>query len=190
MFTGILSASDYSTSLYALALDHGLTIAFTLVALKSFIKKETGKSTQVSTLILAISYLASSVNFYFFNFLIDEGFMDFSLYLSYTFLDSLTVLCVMFAHAFYRIKFSFSSNVICYMVLISSHFQFFISTVIHMYAKDYIQEPDTYYALGGIYSMGINTACWIGAAILTAPIKTQALINKIKLIIQRKEIAL
>lgn len=59
-----------------------------------------------------------------------------------------------------------------------------------MFSQSYIQQPNTYYTLGGIYSIGINSACLIGAVILIAPIKTQALINKFKLIIQRKELAL
>lgn len=181
LFTGALGHEYAHVSWYAAFSDHALTITLCAVAIKEWLSKAPNKSSQVSTTILAISYIASSVNFYFFNFLMEQSYSDFSLYLLYTFLDSLTVLCIIFAHAMFRMRFSFSANATCYMVLTSTYLQFFVSFLVFAIGSELITVSDaTYYALAGFYSLALNTVCWTAAIVLIAPIKTQVGIGYIK----------
>lgn len=187
LFTGEVTTGDFGVNLYVIFMDHGITISLSIVAIRALLSKNTDKSTQISTGILALSYVLSSLYFYFFNFMIDEGFTDFSLYLSYTFLDSLTVLCVIFAHAFYRMKFSFSANLVCYMVLINSHLQFFLTIVVFLASNQVIESDTLYNALGGFYSLSINLVCWVSAMALLMPIKVQKTIERVRLAFKRNK---
>lgn len=175
LFTGTVNFDSLRVDTSIILLDHGVTLSFCIIALKEFFSKTPNRSAQVSTAILAISYIASSINFYFFNFMMSEEYYDFSLYLSYTFLDSLTVLCTIFAHAYYRMRFSFSANIVCYMVLTNTYLQFALSILVFVISTNTVAIPDRYYyAFGGFYGMAINVICWGSVLILLMPIKAQS----------------
>ena len=166
----------YNPSPLVIMSDHGLTIALVIVAIKAFKNKNIDLSAFLGTGILALSYLFSSFNFYLFNLLVDGGYADYSLYLGYTLLDSLTVLCIIFAHAYYRLKFSFSANVSCYMMLTCTYLQFYTCFLLVMYKYDFLSYNE-FLTLGAIYTILIQLVTWSSALILLTPIKSQVIIN-------------
>lgn len=175
LFLNPIIEHGYFPNLLALSIDHALTSTLCFVAYKAFKNRKVDPSAFIGTGILAGGYVASSINFYFFNFLATDGFGDYSLYLGYTFLDSLTVLCIIFAHAYYRLRFSFSSNVACYMVLTCSYLQFYTCILLLSYKYYLIEDYDTLLSFGAIYSILVQVVTWTAALILVAPIKSQAL---------------
>ncbi len=176
---GDISLGAVHYHLNVLILDHAQTIALVAIALVAHFRNHTSKSTKITTGILAGSYVMSSAFLYAFSFLIDDAYKDYSLYLSYSFLNSMVVMCALFAHAYYRIRFSFSSDVACWMVLVNTFMQFYVCVLFTLYDNALISY-DTLLELGALYSISVNVTCWFFTLLLAFPHQSEIVFNKIK----------
>lgn len=176
---GDISLGAVHYHLNVLILDHAQTIALVAIALVAHFRNYTSRSTKITTGILAGSYVMSSGFLYAFSFLIDDAYKDYSLYLSYSFLNSMVVMCALFAHAYYRIRFSFSSDMACWMVLVNTFMQFYVCVLFTLYDNTLISY-NTLLELGALYSISVNATCWFFTLLLAFPRQSETLYNKIK----------
>ncbi len=176
---GDISLGAVHYHLNVLILDHAQTIALVAIALVAHFRNHTSRSTKITTGILAGSYVMSSGFLYAFSFLIDDTYKYYSLYLSYSFLNSMVVMCALFAHAYYRIRFSFSSDVACWMVLVNTFMQFYVCVLFALNDNDLISY-DALLELGALYSISVNVTCWFFTLLLAFPRQTESVYNKVK----------
>ncbi len=188
-FTGKVTLANAPVHAYHLVIDHALTITLIAIALKTIKSAHSTMSAKIAVSLLAASYVVSSVDYYFFSFFSKPDSYDFTVYLSYTFLDSLTILLIIFGHMFIKEHFSFTANVVCRMMFASSMTQFF-ATGLYLYAQSFTISDETYYFLGGLYTIALNAICWGATYMIAFPIKTQIQYQQIKSLFTRnKEIA-
>ncbi len=189
VLTGSVTLANAPVSAYHLIIDHALTITLVLIAIKTVKSAHATMSAKIAVSLLAGSYIISSVDYYFFSFFSKPENYDYTVYLSYTFLDSLTILLIIFGHMFIKERFSFAANVVCIMMFASSITQFF-ATSLFLYAQSFTISDETYYFLGGLYSIALNVICWGGAYMIAFPVKAQIQYQQLKTLLMRnKEIA-
>lgn len=185
-FTGTVTLANAPVHAYHLVIDHALTITLIAIALKTIKSAHSTMSAKIAVSLLAASYVVSSVDYYFFSFFSKPDSYDYTVYLSYTFLDSLTILLIIFGHMFIKERFSFTANVVCIMMFASSITQFF-ATSLFLYAQSFAISDETYYFLGNLYTVALNIVCWGGAYMMAFPIKAQIQYQQLKSLFTRNK---
>lgn len=186
LLSGDVTLSNAPVAAYHLVIDHSLTLLLCAIAFFKLKSKSASMSEKIATSLIAVSYLISSIDYYFFNFLSSGNDYDYTVYLSYTFMDSMTVLLMIFGHLFVKERFSFTANAACLMMFASSVAQFFI-TSLFLYSQAFNISNSAYYFLANIYTVALNVICFVGAYAMAFPIKAQVLFEATKSLLKRNK---
>ena len=183
---------------------HAVTATFGLVALRSamsasFQSKKLGnkrfsifsssllnetRSTLPSSLIMFISYILSSLGMHVFSIFNTGEPSGRELYLSYVVMDSLTLMAILFAHIYMRVRYSFSSEMICRLMVVSSALNLMIYITSFYPPISYNMSWDALDAVALIYIIGSNTASITCCLAISFPKTAQSLFRKLANIIK------
>lgn len=182
----------------SIILTHGVTAVFGLVTIRaaisaSFQLKKLGKkrfsifsasllnetrSTLPSALIMFLSYVLSSLGMHVFSIFNTGEPSGREVYLSYVVMDSLTLMAILFAHIYTRVRYSFSSEMICRLMVFNSALNLMIYITTFYPPVSYNMSWDALDAFALIYIFGTNIASVTCCFSILFPKIAQSLFSK------------